>query len=126
MKPKARQLEWGHNPDWTHRAIEYLTANITFHRQLFSDATSDAKAEDRRKVTASENKTALYGTLAATIFNLTPVEGEKLSDDEEALKADYLHDPGRFGKSTQQQFQRFGALIPLKDRYQFMFDAVTD
>jgi hypothetical protein len=55
---------------------------------LFSDATSDAKAKDRRKVTASENKTTLYGTLAAAVFNLTPVKGEKLSDDEEALKAD--------------------------------------
>ncbi|KAF8220390.1 hypothetical protein L208DRAFT_1199789, partial [Tricholoma matsutake] len=61
-------LEWGHNADWAHRAIEYLTANVTFRHRLFSDATSDAKAEDRKKVTALENKMALYGTLAAAIF----------------------------------------------------------
>ncbi|KAF8240936.1 hypothetical protein L208DRAFT_1167922, partial [Tricholoma matsutake] len=54
--------------DWTHCAIEYLTANVTFRCQLFSDAMSDAKAEDKKKVTALENKTALYGTLAAAIF----------------------------------------------------------
>ena len=106
-KPKVCQLEWGHNADWTHHAIEYLTANITFCHWLFSDATLDAKAEDRKKVTASENKTALYGTLAAAIFNWSPAEGEHLSEDEEALKVDYLRDPAHFRKSTQQQFQRF-------------------
>ncbi|KAF8238497.1 hypothetical protein L208DRAFT_1241591, partial [Tricholoma matsutake] len=74
---------------------------------LFSDAMSDAKAEDRKKVTALENKMALYGTLAAAIFNWSLAEGEHLSEDEEALKADYLHDPACFRKSTQQQFQKF-------------------
>ena len=65
---KPKQLEWGSNPAWIQRAIEYLTSDVKFRLRLFSDTTSGAKAEGRLKVQASESKIALYGVLAATIF----------------------------------------------------------
>ncbi|KAM6491932.1 hypothetical protein JOM56_003786, partial [Amanita muscaria] len=67
-KPKQRQLEWGSNPQWTHSAIEYLISNVKFRQKLFSDSTSTANAEGRKKVQSSESKAALYQQLARAIF----------------------------------------------------------
>ena len=95
---KPKQLEWGSNPAWIQRAIEYLTSDVKFRLRLFSDTTSGAKAEGRLKVQASESKIALYGVLAATIFKTI---------DNKAIRQDYEKDPSRFARSTQQQFQRY-------------------
>ncbi len=57
------------NRNWTHLGINYLIANEKFRRKLFSDSTTDAKDENRRKVQASEGKSILYGELARVIFN---------------------------------------------------------
>jgi hypothetical protein len=95
---KPKQLEWGSNPSWIQRAIEYLTRDVKFRLRLFSDTTSGAKAEGRVKVQASESKIALYGVLAATVFKAI---------DDEAIRQDYEKDPTRFARSTQQQFQRY-------------------
>ena len=94
---KAKQLEWGSNPAWIQRAIEYLTSDVKFRLRLFSDTTSGAKAEGRSKVQASESKIALYGILAAAVF--------KTIEDQD-VQQDYEKDPTRFARSTQQQFQR--------------------
>jgi hypothetical protein len=96
LRPK--QLEWGSNPAWIQRAIEYLTSDVKFRLRLFSDTTSGAKAEGRSKVQASESKTALYAILAAAIF--------KTVDDQD-VQQEYEKDPTRFARSTQQQFQRY-------------------
>jgi hypothetical protein len=104
-KPKQRQLEWGSNAQWTHSAIEYLTSNVKFRQKLFSDSTSAANAEGRTNVQASESKTALYQQLANAIFTDVKVVGH-----DEELQKDYVSDPVHFGKSTQQQFQRFDVL----------------
>jgi len=95
---KPKQLEWGSNPAWIQRAIEYLTCDVKFRLRLFSDTTSGAKAEGRSKVQASESKIALYSVLAAAIFKTV---------DDEAIQQDYENDPTRFARSTQQQFQRY-------------------
>ena len=98
VEPKPKQLEWGSNPTWIQRAIEYLICNVKFRLRLFSDTTSGAKAEGRAKVQASESKIALYGVLAGAIFKTI---------DDEAIRQDYEKDPTRFARSTQQQFQRY-------------------
>ena len=95
---KPKQLEWGSNPAWIQRAIEYLTCDVKFCLRLFSDTTSGAKVEGRSKVQASESKIALYSVLAAAIFKTV---------DDEAIQQDYENDPTRFARSTQQQFQRY-------------------
>lgn len=97
---KGKQLEWGSNPAWIQRAIEYLTRDVKFRLRLFSDTTSGAKAEGRTKVQASESKIALYGMLAAAIFKTI---------DDEVICQDYEKDPTRFARSTQQQFQRWAS-----------------
>jgi len=105
---KPRQLEWGSNPAWIQRAIEYLTCNVNFHLRLFSDTTSGAKAEGRSKVQASESKIALYSVLAAAIFKTI---------DNEATQQEYENDPTRFAWSTQQQFQRYEYQVQAKYHY---------
>jgi hypothetical protein len=88
-KPK---IEWGRNPAWIQRAIDYLTSDIEFRLRLFSP-------EDWSKVVqASESKKALYGVLAAAIFKTI---------DDQAIRQDYEKDPTRFAWSTQQLFQRY-------------------
>ncbi|KAF8222350.1 hypothetical protein L208DRAFT_1114870, partial [Tricholoma matsutake] len=67
-KPKQQQLEWGSNAQWMHSAIKYLTSNVKFHQRLFSDSTSAANVEGRKKVQALESKTALYQQLSNAIF----------------------------------------------------------
>lgn len=98
-KIRAKPIKWDENREWTQLAINYLTANETFRRKLFSDSTSDAQTEKRRKVQASEGKTILYGELAAVVFQSPDIDTE--------IAEEYSADPSRFAKSTQQQFARY-------------------
>ncbi|KAJ3845762.1 hypothetical protein EV368DRAFT_7783, partial [Lentinula lateritia] len=61
-------IEWGDNPGWIRKAIQYLINNIEFRLKLFSDSTVDAKAEDRKKSQGKEGKINMFSTLAVHIF----------------------------------------------------------
>ncbi|KAJ3927019.1 MAG: hypothetical protein NXY57DRAFT_1109058, partial [Lentinula lateritia] len=67
-KERAKPIEWGDNPGWIRKAIQYLINNVEFCLKLFSDSTVDAKAEDRKKSQGKEGKINMFGTLAAHIF----------------------------------------------------------
>ena len=85
------------NKQWTHRAIDYLLENPSFWLKLFSDSTSNAKEEKRRKVQNGKGKGILYGELALHIFSIDPNH-----DVQVAYKAD----PHKYSRSIQMQFQR--------------------
>ena len=78
---------------------------MKFYQKLFSDSTSAAHAEGRKKVQVLESKTALYQQLANAIFTDAKVVGH-----DEGLWKDYASDPVCFSKYMQQQFQRFNVL----------------
>lgn len=95
-KECAAPVKWDENKQWTHRAIEYLLENPSFRLKLFSDSTSGAKEENRRKVQNSEGKGILYGELALHIFSVDP---------NLKVQAAYKADPHKYSRSTQMQFQ---------------------
>jgi hypothetical protein len=99
-KIRAKPIEWEKNKMWTTLAIEYLDQNPKQRIKLFSDSTSDAKNEGRTKVQNGEAKLKLYGAMAEAIFTSTKEE------IPQATREEYLVDPHRFAKSTQQQFSR--------------------
>jgi hypothetical protein len=96
-KERAAPVKWDDNKHWTQRAINYLFENASFRLKLFSDSTSNAKDEKRRKVQNGEGKGILYGELAAHIFG---------DDPNPDIKAAYDADPHKYSRSTQMQFQR--------------------
>ena len=98
-KIRAKPIQWDENKNWTHVGINYLISNEKFRRKLFSDSTTDAKDENRRKVQASEGKSILYGELARVIFTDQSIDTSILEE--------YKADPARFTRSTQQQFARY-------------------
>ncbi len=97
-KPRAKPICWEDHPEWTNHAISYLIQKPPFHMKLFSDLTSDAKAEDRKKVQAKDGKLIMYGVLAEHIFTGFNVDQEHCEE--------YGKDPTQFAWSTQQQFAR--------------------
>lgn len=96
-KERAKPVEWDKHKEWTERAIQHLINNPTFRLKLFSDSTSDAKDQSRRKVQGKDAKSILYGELAREIFT---------KDLDPQVQAEYKADPAKYGRSTQQQFQR--------------------
>ncbi|KAF8511376.1 hypothetical protein JB92DRAFT_2725884 [Gautieria morchelliformis] len=48
LKKCSHEIPWAKNPDWTWRLIDYLEQNPDFRRKLFSDATKDATADQRK------------------------------------------------------------------------------
>lgn len=96
-KERAAPIKWDDNKQWTHRAIDYLLENPSFRLKLFSDSTSSAKEEKRRKVQNGEGKGILYGELALHIFS---------ADPNHDVQAAYKADPHKYSRSTQMQFQR--------------------
>jgi hypothetical protein len=97
-KPRAKPIRWDDNKEWTHRAINYLVENPTFRKKLFSDSTTEAKEEGRKKVQGHEGKIILYGTIAQAIFTH--------EDTDQETRLEYDADPNKFARSTQQQFAR--------------------
>ena len=97
-KERAAPVKWDNNKQWTHRAIDYLLENPSFRLKLFSDSTSNAKEEKRRKVQNGKGKGILYRELALHIFSTNP-------DPE--VQAAYNVDPHKYSWSTQMQFQRW-------------------
>ncbi|KAG6819195.1 hypothetical protein H0H93_014447 [Arthromyces matolae] len=93
-------LQWDKNTDWTWKAINYLTEKPAFCIKLFSNSTSQAKTEGRKKVNNGTRKGLLYQEMALAIFS-APSE----------LKAKYDANSTKYSKSTQQHFAR------LKERY---------
>ncbi|KAJ3754244.1 hypothetical protein EV360DRAFT_19599, partial [Lentinula raphanica] len=67
-KPRKKAIEWGENPSWIRKALQYLINNVEFRLRLFSDSTVDAKAEDCKKSQGKEGKINMFGTLAEHIF----------------------------------------------------------
>ncbi|KAH7871191.1 uncharacterized protein C8R40DRAFT_1239977 [Lentinula edodes] len=100
-KERAKPIEWGDNPGWIRKAIQYLINNVEFRLKLFSDSTVDAKAEDRKKSQGKEGKINMFSTLAAHIFtsNDEPIAQQEWRDE-------YAKDPHRFATSLQQQFAK--------------------
>ena len=96
-KTRAKPLKWEDHPSWTERAIQHLIENPRFRIRLFSDSTSNAKEQNRKKIQASEAKNILYGELAAIIFT---------DDPDPDVRKDYEADRMKYGRSTQQQFSR--------------------
>lgn len=94
---RAKPLKWEDNKEWTQHAIAHLLANVKFRLKLFSDSTTDAKEQGRRKVQNGEGKAILYGELAEAIFT---------ADPNPEIWADYKANPTRYTRSTQQQFQQ--------------------
>ncbi|KAF8990401.1 hypothetical protein BDQ17DRAFT_1255848, partial [Cyathus striatus] len=96
---KAREpsLPWEKNKDWTVRALTYLTDNPTLRIKLFSDSTSKAKEEGRRKVSNADGRAVQFKNLAIHIFG----------GIDEYKVADVAFNPTRYTKSTQQHFARF-------------------
>ena len=71
-KERAAPVKWDDNKQWTERAISYPIENTSFRLKLFSDSTSNAKDEKRRKVQNGQSKGILYGELALQIFSNDP------------------------------------------------------
>jgi hypothetical protein len=104
-KPRAKPIKWDDNKEWTQRAINYLLENPTFRKKLFSDSTTEAKEEGRKKVQGHEGKIILYGIVAQAIF--------MHEDSDQETRLEYEADPNKFARSTQQQFARFVSICYL-------------
>jgi hypothetical protein len=97
-KPRAKPIRWDDHKKWTQRAINYLIENPTFRKKLFSDSTTEAKDEGRKKVQGHEGKIIMYRTMAQAIFTH--------EDTDQETRLEYEADPNKFARSTQQQFAR--------------------
>ncbi|KDQ49005.1 hypothetical protein JAAARDRAFT_144090 [Jaapia argillacea MUCL 33604] len=102
-KTRAKPVEWNEHPEWTNKAIAYLIQFPAFRIKLFSDSTSDANKDGRRKLTAKDPKNQLYAELAKAVFE---------NNEDEEIRNEYTQDMQRFGRSTQLHFGR------LKKTYQ--------
>ncbi|RXW18612.1 hypothetical protein EST38_g7243 [Candolleomyces aberdarensis] len=65
---------------------------------LGCDSVAEAKCEGRKKVSNGDGKAQLFNKLAEVIF--------KADNINTKTQEDYLADPKRYAKSTQQQFSR--------------------
>lgn len=98
-KPRAPPVAWDAHREWTWAGIRYLQQNPTFRLKLFSDSVAEAKREGRKKVANGDGKAQLFNELAEVIF--------KADDVDTKTREEYLADPKRYMKSTQQQFSRY-------------------
>ena len=94
-KPREAPLDWKNNQTWTQHAIEYLTEKPHFRIRLFSDSTSEAKAEGCNKMQAKDGKAIQFAELAKGIFKTIP---------DIKVRDAYLENPQKYARSTQQHF----------------------
>jgi hypothetical protein len=98
LKKRAHEIPWAKNPDWTWRLIDYLEQNPDFRRKLFSDATKDATADQRKKKQAKDQKAVAHGVLAEWVFSI--------ENTDEALQSTYEADKAHYNKSVCGQLSR--------------------
>ena len=94
-KPRAPEIRWASNPQWTQQMVLYLTEHPAFRIGLFGDSTMVAAQEKRRKVTAKDGKAQQYGVLAKDIF-----------EGDQAMGEEYLLAPARFATSVETRLRR--------------------
>jgi hypothetical protein len=79
--------------------MQMLDEDDSFRLKLFSgNSTSDAKAEEQKKVQGKSTKMSLWGDLARFVFS-----SRKVTVD---LCDQYKADPAHFASSTKQYFAR--------------------
>jgi hypothetical protein len=89
---RAPNIEWVKNPDWTWALVDYLTDHPIFCKTLFSDSTTEANKEGRKKAVSRPQQ---YAVLAKHIF-----------ENDATQAALYAANPGRFVTSVEARLRK--------------------
>jgi len=90
------QVEW--NNTRTDRLLDWLDQNPDDRNRLFSDSTTAAKEQNRRKVTAKGSKNCYYLALAKAVFDC--------KEEDIEMQAWYLKEPAKFSSSLSSYLNR--------------------